>query len=230
MYDYEEACPVSKAASVLCECWTLQIVREMLFGASRFSDLQKYLPRMSPTLLNSRLKSMEQEGIILKKRVAEKRGYEYVLTPRGLALRPILEEMGKWGMQWAYDSMDMEQLNSSVIVRDFAVALKLDQLPAGETTIQFTIPASDETVKKYVLVRDGCSQVCDENIGHEVDVYLTADLETLGQIWYGELAITTALEQKRLQVVGPAVYVNRISRWLGRSQFADLFGAPPTSA
>ena len=64
MYDYEEVCPVSRAASILCERWTLQIVREMLFGASRFSDLQKYLPKLSPTLLNTRLKTLEQQGIV----------------------------------------------------------------------------------------------------------------------------------------------------------------------
>ncbi|MAA61079.1 MAG: transcriptional regulator, partial [Pseudomonadales bacterium] len=77
MYDYEEVCPVSRAASILCERWTLQIVREMLFGASRFSDLQKYLPKLSPTLLNTRLKTLEQQGIVIRTRIAEKRGYEY---------------------------------------------------------------------------------------------------------------------------------------------------------
>ena len=74
MYDYEEVCPVSRAASILCERWTLQIVREMLFGASRFSDLQKYLPKLSPTLLNTRLKTLEQQGIVIRTRIAEKRG------------------------------------------------------------------------------------------------------------------------------------------------------------
>lgn len=222
MFDYEEVCPISKAASVLCERWTLQIVREMLFGASRFSDLQKYLPKLSPTLLNSRLKSMEQEGIIIRKRIPEKRGYEYFLTPRGQALRPVLEAMGKWGMEWAFEEMDTEQLNLSVIVRDFAVALKTDELPAGNTTIQFNIPSEGDTVKKFVLVRDGCSQVCDENIGTEVDVYLTADLATLGRIWFGDMSIRAALDQGLLRAVGPSVYLNRISSWLGRSQFAGI--------
>ncbi|MBI3772124.1 MAG: helix-turn-helix transcriptional regulator [Gammaproteobacteria bacterium] len=47
MYDYSEFCPISKAASVLGERWTLQIIREILFGASRFSEFQKYLPKLS---------------------------------------------------------------------------------------------------------------------------------------------------------------------------------------
>jgi len=73
MYDYEEACPVSRAASVLCERWTLQIIREMLMGATRFSEFRQYLPRMSPTLLNTRLKSLEEAGIIARGKSPRKR-------------------------------------------------------------------------------------------------------------------------------------------------------------
>ena len=71
MFDYAEACPISKAASLLCERWTLQIIREMLMGATRFSEFQKYLPKMSPTLLNSRLRSLEAHGLIVRKRIPE---------------------------------------------------------------------------------------------------------------------------------------------------------------
>lgn len=222
MFDYEEVCPISKAASILCERWTLQIVREMLFGASRFSDLQKYLPKMSPTLLNSRLKTLEQQGIIIRKRIPEKRGYEYFLTPSGLALKPVLESMGKWGIEWAFDQTDPEQLNLSVMVRDFAVTINTDELPAGDTVIQFTIPSRCDTTKKFVLIRNGTSQVCDENIGNEVDVYLTASLETLGKLWYGEIQLLDAMASGDLKAVGAPIYVNRISSWMGRSQFADI--------
>ena len=71
MYDYAEACPISKAASVLCERWTLQIIREMFMGATRFSEFQRYLPRMSPTLLSKRLKELEEENRRLKQMYAD---------------------------------------------------------------------------------------------------------------------------------------------------------------
>lgn len=131
MYDYEEACPISRAVSVLGERWTIQIIREMLFGATRFNELQQYLPKMSPSLLTRRLKSLEEAGIILRKRIPEKRGFEYQLTPCGRSLKPVLQEVGKWGMRWVFDSMEPEQLNVAAIVRDFAVALNTRQLPAG---------------------------------------------------------------------------------------------------
>ena len=220
MYDYQEACPVSKAASILGERWTIQIIREMLFGASRFSELQKYLPRMSPSLLNTRLRMLEERGIILRKKIPEKKGYEYLLTPAGKALKPILMELGKWGMQQAFDELDPSQLNLSTIIRDFACALHIDQLPAGDTSIQFTVNGAAEPVKKFILVRGSSAQVCDENLGTEVDVYLTADLTTLGRIWFGEISPQAACELNILTVVGNQFYKQNLSKWLGTSQFA----------
>lgn len=222
MYDYEEACPLSKAASVLGERWTMQIVREMLFGATRFNELQQYLPRMSPTLLNNRLKSLESAGIIVRKKIPEKRGYEYHLTPCGVALRPVLQEIGKWGMQWVFDNLDPEQLNMATIVRDFAAVLNTHELPTGTTTIQFNIGGEGEKVRKYVMVRDGVTQVCDDNVGTDVDVYLTATLHTLGRIWFGEISVIDACRTGELKAVGDRYLVNRLSKWLGTSQFAPL--------
>jgi len=222
LYDYEEACPISRAVSVLGERWTIQIIREMLFGATRFNEFQQFLPKMSPSLLTRRLKSLERAGIILRKRIPEKRGYEYQLTPCGKALKPVLQEVGKWGMQWVFDSMEPEQLNVAAIVRDFAVALNTRHLPDGDTTIQFNVTSESGPVKKFILVRDGSTQVCDENMGTEVDVYLTATLETLGKIWYGELDTASAREKQLLKVVGGSFYVRSLSKWLGTSQFAPL--------
>lgn len=221
MYDYEEACPISKAASVLCERWTLQIIREMFFGVTRFSEFERYLPKMSPTLLNKRLKTLEQQGIILRRRVPEKKGYEYQLTPSGQSLQPVLAAMGRWGLCFALDQLEPGELNASTIVRDFAVALKVEALPAGDTTIQFTITGTHGAGRKFLLVRDGHVQVCDENIGNEVDVYLTAELETLGRIWFGRLAIADACDSGLLTVVGAPFFTRQVSKWLGISQLAD---------
>ena len=221
MYDYEEACPISHASSVLGERWTLQIIREMLFGASRFTDFQKYLPRLSPTLLNSRLRSLEEAGIVIKKRISGQRGYEYLLSPSGQALAPVLREIGKWGIHWVFDSMDPSQLNVAALVRDFAVSLNLDQLPSGDTHIQFNILRDDDRHVSFVSVREGRSQVCDVDPGHEVDIYLTATAETFGNIWYGNISIEKAIRTKALTVAGNKFYVQRLSRWLGTSKIAQ---------
>jgi DNA-binding HxlR family transcriptional regulator len=220
-FDYGEACPISRATSVLCERWTLQLIREMFMGASRFSEFQTYLPKISPSLLNTRLRTLEAEGLVIRKRIPEKRGYEYLLTPAGLSLQPVLSELGKWGMHWAFDSMDDEDLNVSTIVRDFAFALDPTQLPAGETTIQFTVSTVEETTSKFILVRDGHVQVCHENLGHEVDVYVSATLKELYEVWFGEMSVAAARDCGKLKVTGIPAYTKSLGKWLRTSQFAS---------
>lgn len=220
MFDYGEVCPISKASSLLCERWTLQIIREMFLGASRFSEFQKYLPKLSPTLLNSRLKSLENHGLIYRKKITGKNSYEYFLKPAGKALKPLLVEFGKWGMNWAFDSMDEQQLNLSVIVRDFAQAINYEYFPEGDAVIQFNILEDDIIKKKYVFVRDAKSQVCDEDMGYEIDVYLTGSLKTFYELWFGECSVDAARKSDILKVVASDVYLHNLSRWLGTSQFA----------
>lgn len=71
-----------------------------------------------------------------------------------------------------------------------------------------------------MLVRDGSTEVCNQDIGYEADVYFTADLTTYGKIWYGELSLTQAIERGLLKMVGNRAYTNCASRWMGTSQFA----------
>jgi hypothetical protein len=171
-------------------------------------------------LLNTRLKTLEEQGIIVRRKTPEKRSFEYQLTPSGQALKPVLTEFGKWGMSWVFDRMNETHLNASTLVRDFAVALRLDQLPAGNATFQFSVTVDKQVLRKYILLRDGNVQVCDDNIGYDVDVYLAADIVTLAELWFGERSVATACEQGRLKVTGTTYYVDTIPKWLGTSQFA----------
>lgn len=220
MYDYGEACPVSRATSVLCERWTLQIVRELMLGATRFSEFQKYLPKISPSLLNARLRMLEENGIIIRKRIPEKRGYEYHLSPAGKALGPVVTEIGKWGMRWVYDGLSDEHLNVVVLLREIAVFLKTEELPSGDTVLQFTFTDVNETPRRYLLIRDDKREVCDENPGYEVDVYFRSSLRTLSEIWWGDVALSAARDKGALKVTGPVTYTKNLSRWFPISSFA----------
>ena len=220
MYDYGEACPVSRAASVLCERWTLQIIREMMLGATRFSEFQKYLPKISPSLLNARLKLLTDNEIIIRRRIPEKRGYEYQLAPAGKALAPVVTEIGKWGMRWVYDGLSEERLNMVVLLREIAVFLRSDHLPAGDCVIQFTFTDLEERQKQYIVLHDDKREVCDDNPGHEVDVYLRSSLRTLAEIWWGDTPLGAALEDGRLKVGGSLPHTRHLARWFPVSSFA----------
>ena len=219
MYDYNEACPISMAASVLCERWTLQIVREMFFGSTRYSEIQKFIPNISPSLLRNRLRSLEEQGLIMRKRGTLANRFEYFLTPAGKALAPVLTEMGKWGMRWASGGMTDKQNTAWGLVRDFAGRIDLDEVPSGSTSVRIELTDVPESPTHYIHVQGGKVQVCDTDLGFEVDVRITSTLNVMARIWYGEIDMIDAMKDKRMKVDAPPVYCRRIGRWLRISSF-----------
>lgn len=220
MYDFGEACPISRATSILGERWTLQIIREMMLGATRFSEFQRYLPRISPSLLNTRLRSLEENDLIVKRRIPEKRGHEYQLTPAGKALKPVLSELGKWGMEWAHAEIRDEELNAVVLMREIAVLMNVDALPAGDLVFQFTFRDLGDDARRFVLLQRGGREVCDENPGYEVDVYFDSTLRTLSEIFWGDTSLASARKSGALDVVGNSRLLKNLSQWFPVSSFA----------
>src|SRR5688572_1955282 len=106
---YGQFCPVAKAAEVLGERWTILIIRELLLGTKRFSDLQRALSQISPTLLTKRLNQLEECGLVVRKKLLRLRRTEYHLALAGRQLRPIIMGLGKWGMQWARGQMSDDE-------------------------------------------------------------------------------------------------------------------------
>ncbi|MFV8817444.1 winged helix-turn-helix transcriptional regulator [Haliea sp. E17] len=220
MFDYGEACPISMATSVLCERWTLQIVRELFFGSTRYSEIQKYIPNLSPSLLRDRLRFLEEQGIVLRKRCGSGNRFEYHLTPSGKALAPVLTELGRWGMRYAREGMTDKQNTISGLMRDFAGGINVEELPSGDTVVQFHLTDLKDDPKRYIYIRDGVVQECAQDMGFEVDVYITSTLPTLTRVWYGEIDIHRAIDAGLVKLVAPPVYQNNLRRWLGISSFA----------
>ncbi len=221
MFDYGEFCPISLATSVLCERWTLQIVREMLLGATRFSEFQSHMPRLSPSLLKTRLRFLEEQDILFRKQAAGQRGSTYHLTPKGKALEPVLSELGKWGMYWVHEGIGGEELNAVTLMRDITAALDVEQLPAADSLIQVNISDLEDHPKQFIRVRENTAELCEVDTGHEVDVYITGTLKTLTKIWYGDIGLQTACDSGALKVVGAPVYTRSLSRWFRISDYSN---------
>lgn len=219
MYDYNEACPISMAASVICEKWTLQIVREMFFGSTRYSELQKFLPNISPSLLKSRLRFLEERGVIMRKRSAGGNRYEYYLTPSGESLAPVLTEMGKWGLRWASDHMTEKQNTASGLVRDLAGRIDVDELPSCNTVIEIQLIDGEERAVGFIHVQDGIASTCDTGLGFDTDVLIRSTIRTMTRVWYGELDMDVAIKSGQMKVDAAPTFSRRIKRWLRISSF-----------
>ncbi len=127
---YQQFCPVAMAAEILGSRWTLNVIRELIGGSTRFNDLRRGLPQMSPALLSKRLKELEAQGIV--QRVPSKREpdvMEYHLTPAGQELGPIVEAIGVWGHRWTETKPQLDNLDVGLLMWDMRRSLKVGELP-----------------------------------------------------------------------------------------------------
>ena len=110
MKRYDQFCPVAKAAEVFCERWPL-VLRDLALGASCFSELQRGVPLASPSLLSRRLKQLEKEGIVERRKSASGRSWTYHLTNAGQDLAPIVISLGMWGQKWSRRELAKHEIN-----------------------------------------------------------------------------------------------------------------------
>jgi DNA-binding HxlR family transcriptional regulator len=105
MRSYGQFCALAKALDVLGDRWTLLIVRElMLAGPSRYTDLRNGLPGIATNLLSDRLRELEAAGVVEREQAPPPVATTlFSLTPRGQALRPVLDELGNWGVPFMVD-------------------------------------------------------------------------------------------------------------------------------
>jgi DNA-binding HxlR family transcriptional regulator len=222
MLEYGQFCPVSKAAEILGEKWTLLIVRELLLGSTRFSQLQRAMSRISPTVLNKRLDSLQRAGLIVRKRIPGQRGYEYHLTEAGRELFPIVLQIAKWGMRWARGQMSNSELDVNLLMMDIERRLDTSKLPGGQTILQFRFTDLKRYGEWWIKIKGDDVDLCTENPGHDVDVYFTTDLRTMTEVWMGDISVKQAQSEKRLKIVGPSVYLKNLQSWLGLYLFSEI--------
>ncbi|MEN8166409.1 MAG: helix-turn-helix domain-containing protein [Pseudomonadota bacterium] len=198
------------------------IIREMLMGSSRFSELQRGLSLISPTILTKRLNDLIDSGIILRKKIPSQRSYEYFLTEMGKELLPVIKQIGDWGMRWASGQINDSDLDVELLMLYLQRSIQSDRLPGNETVVRFKFTALDELGDWWIVATDDNVDVCVKDPGKEVDVYFTTDLRTMIGTWMGDIPYRTAISSGQLKLVGPRALTRNISSWMNDSIFAGI--------
>ena len=103
MREYGHYCPVALGSEILAERWTPLILREMIaMRSTRFNEIERGLPGISRSLLVKRLKQLERRGVIAIVPAPGGHGNEYLLTPAGRDLEPVIMALGEWTVRWLY--------------------------------------------------------------------------------------------------------------------------------
>lgn len=217
---YGQFCPVSMAAEILCSRWTIVVLREMLCGSTRFNDLRRGLPRMSPTLLSKRLKELELSGVVQTTPIAGG-GFEYRLTEAGEELRPLVIGIGIWGQRWVESRLSLRNLDPALLMWDMRRNLNTDPLPPRRCTIQFLYPELPDTQRNYwLVVESGTVDLCSFDPGFEVDLLVTSSLKTMTSIWMGLTQLGVEVAAGRVRLDGDPVIGRAMQAWLKLSVFA----------
>jgi DNA-binding HxlR family transcriptional regulator len=220
---YGQFCPVAKATEILGERWTILIIRELLLGTTRFTELQRALSQISPTLLTKRLNQLQDAGLLVRKKLPEQRRTEYHLTPAGRELMPVVAGLGEWGMKWARGQMNEDELDVELLMHDFSRRIDETQLPGGRTVIKFSFSGLSQFAHWWlVLEENGERELCVNNPGKEVDIELRSDLRTMTEIWAGDTEIRTVKNSGKLTLTGNPGLIRTVSSWLRIGLFANV--------
>jgi DNA-binding HxlR family transcriptional regulator len=222
MAGYGQFCPMAKATEVIGEKWTLLILRELLLGTTRFNEFQRAISRMSPTLLAKRLRSLEECGIVIRKKLSGQKGYEYRLTAAGKELGPLVEILAVWGMRWVRGQMSDDELDVEWLMWDLQRRLQTEQLPDGETVICFIFDELDKHKHWWMLVDDDAVDLCTEDPGKDVDLYVNTSVRMMAEIWKGDRELRTALRDKSVNAHGSRHLARTMPDWLGLCVYKDV--------
>jgi DNA-binding HxlR family transcriptional regulator len=217
---YHQFCPVAKAMELLDERWTLLLIREMLVGSRRFNDLRRGLPRMSPTLLSKRLHQLTVAGLV--ERRPDGAEVQYLLTPAGEELRPVVEGLGAWGVRWIGELGD-EDLDPKLLLWDMHRNIDRAEIPAGRSVVEFVFSDAPPAQRRWWLVITSDDvDVCDDDPGFPVAVTVSTSLRRMIEIWRGDLTWAAALRAGALEVQGPRALRRAVPAWFTLSPFAAV--------
>ncbi|SES35728.1 DNA-binding transcriptional regulator, HxlR family [Tranquillimonas rosea] len=218
---YGQFCPVSMASEVLCTRWTPLVMRELLCGSTRFNDIRRGVPRMSPSLLSKRLKSLEMAGVV--ESVPSGRGtHEYHLTQAGEELRPLVLGIGNWGQRWVESHLSLRNLDPSLLMWDIRRNIAPDPWPETRCSIQFRYPELVETMRDWwLVVEPGGIDLCRIDPGYDIDILVTADLRAMTAVWMGVAKLSREMEAGRIEIDVTPTLERQFKAWFKLSVFAS---------
>jgi len=244
---YGQFCPVSKAAEVLGERWTILIIRELLLGTTRYSEFQRALSKISPTLLTKRLNELVACGLVLRKlnsapkpavtAPAQRQGARsktagqpratYHLTPAGQELKPLVLGLGEWGAKWARGQMRADELDVELLMTEFCRRIDSTKLPADRAVIGFAFPRLPKFAHWWIVFQpDRERELCVNHPGKDVDLQIRTNVLTLVEIWRGDTDLGAATKDGRLKVSGDPVLIRTLTSWLRPGLSAHIRPSP----
>jgi DNA-binding HxlR family transcriptional regulator len=199
---YDDGCAAAHALDLVGERWALLVVRELLLGPKRFTDLRSGLPHASPNVLAQRLRDLEAAGVVRRGKLPPPAASKiYELTEWGRDLEPVIIALGRWGVRSPAKPPGAE-LGVDSLILSFRTMFDPDRAGGLEASYEFRL--GEDRFRAEVA-----------------EGRLEVEAGTLAALVYGELGLDEALDSEDLRIVGDRAVVER---------FLALFPLPEPAA
>jgi DNA-binding HxlR family transcriptional regulator len=221
---YRQFCPLSKAAEIVCERWTPLILRELALGSTRFNEVLRGNPGLSPSMLSQRLKSLEREGVV-RAEGASRQERRYQLTEAGRELEPVLTSLAIWGHRWSRTDYRDEDLDPGYLIIDIERTIR--ERPSRisrRAVVELELRRGSGEIDHFWLVVEPETglEICHVFPGFDIDATIETDLRTLTMIWMGDLDWPGAMDRELVRVSGQRSVTRQIPRWIGQNDLASV--------
>jgi DNA-binding HxlR family transcriptional regulator len=215
MRTYGDGCGIAHALDLIGERWALLVVRELLLGPKRFTDLRDGLPNASPNVLAQRLRDLEQGAIVRRRKLPPPASsWIYELTDWGHELKPVVISLGKWALHSPSFPHEAPVGTDSVIL---ALGTFFDAEAAGDLRARYELRLGEHTFD--VRIADGAIAL-DRGSVADPDAVIETDSTTLSAVIWNGRELTDALRDGDIKIHGDERAVTR---------FPQLFARPPAA-
>ncbi len=211
---YGQYCPLALAAELLCRRWTILVISRLIDGCRTFNEIHQGVPRISPSLLSTRLTELEHAGLLERQKIQNENRYRYEPTEAALELTALIDSMAIWGQRWSRD-MDMDDLDPAFLAWSMSLRMNTDAMPPGRTVIEFEFSGTPTEFRRFWLVnRDGKIDMCLKDPGYETDLHVRSDILLFVDAWRGFRDLRQEIRSGKIRLIGPKALTRSFPDWL----------------
>ena len=208
MRTYGDGCPIARALDLVGERWALLVVRELLLGPKRYTDLRRGLPNASPNVLSQRLGELERAGVLRRRKLPPPAGSRvYELTDWGRELEEIVVALGRWGARSPTPPDDAPIVSADSII--LALRARFDPGAAHGLRASYELRLGED---RFAI------EVADDEItaargdAHRADATIDTDPDTLNAVLWRGRSLADAQRKKSMTIEGDKAAVERFVR------------------
>jgi DNA-binding HxlR family transcriptional regulator/putative sterol carrier protein len=204
-----DGCGIAHASDLLGQRWALLVVRELLLGPKRFTDLRAGIPDISPNVLGQRLRELEESGIVARRKLAPPAAAQvYELTEWGRQLEPAILSLGRWASGSPSFPRDAEMGPDSLVL-----SLKSTFDPGRADGLEATYELRLGEVPFTITVKGGSFEAEHGEAG-DADATIRSDPNTIASVVFGENRLGKAVEAGEVEIDGSRRAVRALFRTL----------------